>query len=187
MVTCEVVPFVYLASVCRSLQCPISALTQAGRGGLLFRFACSVLLLGGRGAADKCHWRVWGALSVFRPHWVCARSNGCVLSWSTLLRLPAALYGVGPALRVVLVFGYSTRAQTRLGLCFVPSPARAAQAAGSLRSALSPGAVCLLPSAMPASVSGLWSGAPYDCSVELVSSLDPPGGCQPSRISGSLR
>ena len=33
----EAVPFVCLASVCWSLQCPISALTQAGGGGLLFR------------------------------------------------------------------------------------------------------------------------------------------------------
>ena len=32
----EAVPFVYLASVCWSLQCLISALTQAGGGGLLF-------------------------------------------------------------------------------------------------------------------------------------------------------
>ena len=29
-------------------------------------------------------------------------------------------------------------------------------------------------------------GAPCVCSGELVSSCDPPGGCQPSRISGSL-
>ena len=130
---------------------------------------------------------VCGEHSQCSGHTGFAPANGCVLSWSTLLRLPAALYGVGPALRAVPVFGYSTKARTRLGLCFVPSPARAAQAARSLRSALSPGAVCLLPSAMPASVSGLWSGAPYDCSEELVSSLDPPGGYQPSRISGSLR
>ena len=33
----EAVPFVCLASVCRSLRCLISALTQAGGGGLLFR------------------------------------------------------------------------------------------------------------------------------------------------------
>ena len=68
-------PFVYLASVCRSLQCLVSALTQVGRGGLLCRFACSVALWGGRGAADKCHWRVWGVLAVFRPHWVWPRSR----------------------------------------------------------------------------------------------------------------
>ena len=35
----EGVPFVYLASVYRSLQCLISTLTPAGGGGLLFRFA----------------------------------------------------------------------------------------------------------------------------------------------------
>ena len=55
-----------------------------GRGGLLFRFACSVVLWGGRDAADKCHWPVWGALTVFQPHWVWPRS-WCVLSLSILL------------------------------------------------------------------------------------------------------
>ena len=116
------VPLVYLVSVCWSLQCLISALTQAGGGGLLFSFSSSVLLQGGRGTADKCHWRVCGALAVFRPHWVCPGScMACVLSPSTLLRLPAALYGVGPELLAVPVFGYSTKAQTRLGLRFVPS------------------------------------------------------------------
>ena len=44
-------------------------------GGLLFRFACSVVLWGGRGTANKCHWRVWGALAVFQPPWVCLRSQ----------------------------------------------------------------------------------------------------------------
>ena len=39
----------------------------------MFRFACSVVLWGGRGAADKCHWVVWGALAVFQPCWVCPR------------------------------------------------------------------------------------------------------------------
>ena len=117
----EAVPFVYLASVCRSLQCLISALTQAGGGGLLFRFACSVALRGGRGATDECHWSVWGALAVFRPHWVCP-AHGRVLSPSMLLRLPAALYGAGPALGVVPVFGPSTKARTQLHLRFVPSP-----------------------------------------------------------------
>ena len=63
-----------MASVCWSLQCLISALTQAGGGGLLFRFACSVFLWGGRGAADKHHWPVWGALAVFRPQWICPHS-----------------------------------------------------------------------------------------------------------------
>ena len=41
----------------------------------MFRFTCSVVLWGGRGAADKCHRHVWGALAVFRPHWVCPCSR----------------------------------------------------------------------------------------------------------------
>ena len=64
-----------MTSVCWSLQCLISTLTEAGRGRLLFRFACSVVLWGGRGAADKCHWPLWGALALFWPHWVCPRSG----------------------------------------------------------------------------------------------------------------
>ena len=82
-----------------------------------------------------------------------APAYGCVLPLSTLLRLPAALYGVGPALRALPVFRFSRKARTQLGLCFLPSPARAAQAARSLTSALSPGALHLIPSAVPASVS----------------------------------
>ena len=51
-----------------------------------------------------------------------APAHGCVLSPSTLLRLLATLYGAGPALRAVPDFGFSTKARTRLGLRFVPSP-----------------------------------------------------------------
>ena len=108
---------------------------------------------------------------------------------SILLRLPAALYGAGAALCAVPVFRYSTKAQVRLGLRFVPSPAGAAQAARGLTGALSSGAVRLLPSAVPASISVCtgWVRAACVYSQELASSRDPPsGGCRPSRISGSL-
>ena len=40
----------------------------------MFRFTYSVALWGGTGIADKYHWRVWGALAVFQPHWVCPHS-----------------------------------------------------------------------------------------------------------------
>ena len=56
-----------------------------------------------------------------------------VLSPSTLLRLPAALYGAGPVLRVVPVFRSSTKARIRLRPRVVSSPASAVQAANGLR------------------------------------------------------
>ena len=71
-VNSKAVPCVYLASsVCRSLQCLISHLTQGGKGGLLFRLTCSVVLWGGRNTANKYHRRVWGVLTVSQPHRVC--------------------------------------------------------------------------------------------------------------------
>ena len=67
-----------------------------------------------------------------------------MLSPSTLLRLPAALYGAGPAFSVVPVFGSSTKALIRLRLRFMSSPASAILAARGL-GALSPGAARLFP------------------------------------------
>ena len=51
------------------------------------------------------------------------RTGVSVLSPSTLPRLSAALYGAGPALSAVPVFGYSTKALVLLRLRFVSSPA----------------------------------------------------------------
>ena len=133
----------------------------------MFRFACLVALWGGRGAADKSHQPVWAALTVFRPLWVGPRSRwACMLTPSTPLRLPAALYRAGPELRAVPGFGFSTKAQTQLGLHLVPFPALATQAARSLTGALSPGAVRLIPSMVPASVS-----APIRCALSVLGSL----------------
>ena len=66
--------FILASSVCWSLQCLISALTQGGGGGHLFRLTCSVLLWGGRNTANKYHWCVWGLLAVSWPHWVFSHS-----------------------------------------------------------------------------------------------------------------
>ena len=71
------------------------------------------------------------------------RTGVSVLSPSTLLRLPAALYGAGSALSAVPVFGSSTKAR-RLRLHFVSSPAQAVQAARGL-GGLSPGEARLFP------------------------------------------
>ena len=51
------------------------------------------------------------------------RTGVSVLSPSTLLRLPAALYGAGPVSSAVPVFGSSTTARIRLCLRVVSSPA----------------------------------------------------------------
>ena len=55
--------------------------------------------------------------------------------------------------RSVQVVRYSTKAETWLGLRFVPSPVGAAQTTRSLMNTFSLGAGRLLPSAVPASVS----------------------------------
>ena len=60
------------------------------------------------------------------------RTGVSVLSPSTLLRLPAALYGAGPALSAVPVFASSTKARIRFRLRFVSSLASAVQAARGL-------------------------------------------------------
>ena len=45
--------FILASSVCKSLQCLISTLTQGGEGGHLFRLTCSVVLWGGRNTAKN--------------------------------------------------------------------------------------------------------------------------------------
>ena len=156
----KAVPFVYLVSVCRSLQCLIPALTQVVRGGPLFRFTCSVVLWGGKGTADKYHWSVWGALAVFQPHWVCPHSQHVCFpclhcSGSRFLSRERALSCVHfPGLsRSGSGFPVLHKDTDSVGSEFCAFPTRAAQAARSLMSALSLGAVCLIPSAVPVSVS----------------------------------
>ena len=85
-----------LASVCKSLQCLISALTQGGEGGHLFRLTCSVMLWGGRDSAHKYCWCVWGVFALYGLHWVCHSSRRHVLPRSTLLRLQGTLQGHYP-------------------------------------------------------------------------------------------
>ena len=164
----------------------------------MFRFPCSILLWGGRGAAGKCHWPVWGALQVFRPHWVCPRLGRVpVLSPSTLLGLQAALQGAGPALRglprpKLLRFRFSgTPQRRRLGwTCVLCLPGWSRSGSQELDKRTLPHSSrvwCTSPLRGPSlSFHERRSGAPCVSSGELDSSCDPPGGCQPSRISGSL-
>ena len=105
-----------MASVCRSLQCLISALAQTGGGDLSFRFASSVQSCCGEGGALKTDLAVCGSTRRVPATLGLPRTGVSVLSPSTLLRLPAALYGAGPASSAVPVFGSSTKARIRLRL-----------------------------------------------------------------------
>ena len=153
----------------------------------------------GRNTANKYRWHVWGVLTVYGPHWVCPRSQQHVLSRSTLLRLQDALEGTvrsGPCISCtsqvltsqVQVLGYSTRAQTRLGMCFVPFPGPSSSDNQVLGKCTAPDVQCVL------ITSQSWLGfleheSTVSCvlcvsSGELMSGCDLPGRCQPSRIPG---
>ena len=67
-----------------------------------------------------------------------APAHGCVLSPSTLLRLLAALYGAGPCVACSSSFGVLHKSADSVGPAFCAFPARAAQSARRLMSALSP-------------------------------------------------
>ena len=126
----------------------------------MFRFTCSVVLWGGRDTEDKYHWRVWGVLAVFRPHWVCPHTwRVCFphlhCSGSRLLYREQALSCVcfsGPS-SSGSGFWVLHKGPDLVGPAFCAFPVGAAQATRSLTSSLSPGAVCLIPSTVPASVS----------------------------------
>ena len=150
-----------MASVCRSLQCLISTLTQVGRGGLLFRFASSVVLCGGSGTTDKYHWRVWGVLTVFQPHWVCPcpghvcfprvhcpGSSLLFREWALSYMHFPGLSHSGSGSRVI------HKDPDSIEPAFLAFLIRAAQTTRSLTSALYLGAARLITSAVPASLFG---------------------------------
>ena len=106
-----------------SLRCLISALTQADGGDLLFRFASSFQSCCGEGGACRQMSLCVGSTPRVPATLGLPRTGVSVVSPSTLLRLPAALYRAGPALSAVPVFRSSKKAWIRLRLRFVPSPA----------------------------------------------------------------
>ena len=140
----------------------------------MFRLACSVVLWGGRGNEDKYHWCVWGVLAVFWPHWVCSRSQHVCFphlhySGSRLLYRESALScmhfpGLSHSGSGFRVFH---KGPDSVGPAFCAFPVRVAQATRSFTNALSPGAVFIFPSTVPASVTG---HASQVCLVSLLGS-----------------
>ena len=139
--------FILASSVCWSLQCVISALTQgAWWWSLFYRLACSVVLWGGRNPANKYHWRVF---TVIQPLWVCPHSRRVCfpsLHCSDSRLLCWELSEVGPGLHALprskpLRFRFSgTPQRRRLGWACVlcPSQVRAAQVTRCFASAVAP-------------------------------------------------
>ena len=144
------VPFVYLASFCHSLQCLISALRQAGGGGLLFRFAGSVALRGGRGAADR--YRCMGSSHSVPATLGLPRSRVCASPIYTAQASGCSTWS-GPCIARGSSFWPFHKSADSVGPAFCAFPIRAAQATRSLTSTLSPGTVHLISSTVPASVS----------------------------------
>ena len=108
----------------------------------------------GRNPANTYHWRVWGALPVSGPHWVCPHSHVCAFLVYTALapgRSAGDLSKAGPGLRALswsklLRFRFLRAPQRhRLGwVCVLcPSQVLAAQVTGCLVSSLSPGGGCV--------------------------------------------
>ena len=140
--------FIFASSVCKSLWCLTSTLTQGGEGSHLFRFTCSVVLWGGRNTGNKYHWHVWECLQYmdhtgFAP----VHSGVCFpgLHCSGSRVLCRALSKAGPVFHALprskpLRFRFSGTPQGhRLGWTCVlcPSRVQAAQVTKCLASALS--------------------------------------------------
>ena len=181
-------PSFFLASVCRSLQFLISALTRVGGGDLLFRFACSVVLRGGRGHCRKMSLACVGSTGNVPATLGLPLLPACVFSPSTLLRLQAALQGAGPELHALprpklLRFRFSGTPQRRR-LCWacVWFGPRLSSSGSQELAEHTLWVRCTLssPRSQPQ------SGVPCVSSGKLISGCKPPGRCQPSRISGSL-
>ena len=113
-----------------------------GGGGLLLRFAGSVQSCCGEGRALQEDVAVCGEHSPCPAALGLPHTGVSVLSPSTLLRLPAALYGAGPALSAVPVFRSKSADSVAPACCVFP--ASAVQAAKDLP-ALSLGATRLFP------------------------------------------
>ena len=147
--------FILASSVCKSLQCLISTLTQGVKGGHLFRLTCSFVLWEGRNykqISPACVGSVpsvWALLGL--PSFM-----ACVLSWSTLLRLQVALQGncLKQALGCVQFLGLSPagsgswvlhKGTDSLGPVLCPSQFQAAQATRCLANTLPAGECTLSP------------------------------------------
>ena len=140
--------FILVSSVCKSLQCLSSTLTQGGEGGHLFRLTFIVLLWGGRNTANNITGMCGECLQYmdhtgFAPaHRACAvpvyssQAPGC--SAGELSKVGPGLYTLHRSKLIRLRFS-GTPQRYRLGWACVlcPFQIQGAQATSCLASALS--------------------------------------------------
>ena len=157
------------------------------------------MLWGGRDAANKYLWPVWGVLPVSWPHWVCPHSwrvcfprlhrLGSKLLCRELSEASPGLYALPRS--KPLRFRYSCSPQRRrLGWACVlcPSQVRAAQVTRCLVKVVAVTYHLPCPYRLVFWVYNrhTFFGVPCVSSGELISGWDPPGGCRLSRIPRSL-
>ena len=87
--------FILASSVCKSLQCLISTLTQGGEDDHIFRLTCSIVLSGG-GTCKQISLACVGSTQGLWTTLGLPQLMVHVLSHSTLLRLQVALQGYCP-------------------------------------------------------------------------------------------
>jgi len=86
--------FILASSVCKSLQCVISTLTQGGKGGQLFRLTCSVVLWGREGHCKQISLLcVWSAHSVWTTVGLPPLTEACAF-WVYTAQAPGCSSGV---------------------------------------------------------------------------------------------
>ena len=70
--------FIFASSVCKSLWCLISTMTQRGESSHLFSLTCSVVLWGGRDTANKYHCVCWECLQcMYHTGFATVQGNTC--------------------------------------------------------------------------------------------------------------
>ena len=146
-----------------SLGCLSSTLTQAGRGGLLFRFASSVQSCCGEGSALQTDIAVCGEHSPCSGHTGFAPLTGVCAFPVYTAQAPGCSIGSVACIACGSSFPVLHRSGDSVVSEFCAFPASAAQAVRSSTGALSPGAARPLRSAAPASVSARAGRVPAAC------------------------
>ena len=111
-------------------------------------------------------------------------SGVCALPIYTAQALGCSIWS-GPCVACSSSFRVLHKSTDSVGPAFCAFPGRSSSGSQELDGCTLPGAVHLLPSTVPASVSARanWVRVPCVCSGELASSCNPPSRRRPSRIS----